>query len=100
MARSSQLTTPEAFPTQSPQPSGDYSYTLEIVMNMQLAMGKLIEAVEGLKMETKEHRTDLKTVEKEIHGAKVAIRVLIAAFLAFSGLLGWVITTYILATHK
>jgi len=99
-ARSNKPTTPEDFPTQPPPPSGDYSYTLEIVMNMQLTMGKLMEAVEGLKGESKDHRSDLKNIEKEIHGAKVAFRVLAALFVAFCALAGWAVTTYIAATHK
>lgn len=101
MVRSNKPTTPEDFPTQSPvQPSGDYTYTLEIVMNMQLAVGKLIEAVDSLKADSKEHREALKNIEKEIHGAKTSFGVLIAVFVAFAGLVGWAITTYITATHK
>jgi len=38
--KSTNLTTPEAFPTTAPQlPSGDYSYTLEVVMAMQATLG-------------------------------------------------------------
>lgn len=33
-------------------PSGDFSYILEIVMNMQSSMGKLIEAVDSLKAQS------------------------------------------------
>jgi hypothetical protein len=100
MVRSNKPTTPEEFPAQSPPPSGDYSYTLEIVMNMQLALGKLIEAVDGLKADSKEYRNSLKTIEKEIHGARTSFRVLIGVFVAFAALIGWAITTYISATHK
>jgi len=101
MVRSNKPTTPEDFPAQSPpQPSGDYSYTLEIVMNMQLGMGKLIEAVDALKADSKEHREALREIDKEIHGAKVSFRVIIGVLLAIVGLIGWGITTYISATHK
>jgi hypothetical protein len=69
-------------------------------MNMQLAMGKLIEAVDGLKTDSKEHREALKNIEKEIHGAKVSFRVIIGVLLAIAALVGWGVTTYISATHK
>jgi hypothetical protein len=69
-------------------------------MNMQLAMGKLIEAVEGLKADSKEHRADIKGIEKEIHGARMTFRVLIGVFLALGALVGWAVTTYVTATHK
>ena len=98
-ARTDKPTTPEGFPTQSPQPSGDYSYTLEIVMNMQLALGKLIEAVDSLKADSREHREALKNIEKEIHGAKMSFRFLIGVFVAFAAVVGWIVTTYI-SVHK
>jgi hypothetical protein len=93
-------TTPEEFPTTSPPPSGDYSYTLEIVMQMQVTMGKLLEAVETLKADSKEYRAELKTIGQDIHGAKVGFRWVIAVCMVFGGLVGWAITTYISATHK
>jgi hypothetical protein len=93
-------TTPEEFPAQAPPPSGDYSYTLEIVMGMQVTMGKLLEAVESLKSDSKEQRHEIKEIGKELHAAKVVFRVLIAVFLALGALIGWGVTTYISATHK
>jgi len=100
MVRSGKATTPEDFPTQSPLPSGDYSYTVEIVMKMQQSMGALTEAVQGLKEDSKKYRSELKTLGKEFHGVKVGVRWVIGVCLAFGGLIGWAINTYISATHK
>jgi hypothetical protein len=101
MTGSDKPTTPEGFPTQSPQqPSGDYSYTLEIVMHMKESMGRLLEAVDGLKADSKEYRSELKTISQEIHGAKVGFRWVIGVCLTFGALIGWAITTYISATHN
>jgi hypothetical protein len=87
-------TTPEDFPTTSPVPSGDYSYTLEIVMQMQTTMGKLMEAVETLKTDSREYRADLKRIGQEIHGAKVGFRWVVGVCVGFGGLVGWAISTY------
>ena len=98
--RSRNPTTPEDFPTTSPPPSGDYSYTLEIVMHMKESMGRLLEAVDSLKTDSKELRGEVSKLGKDIHAAKVVFGVvgtLIAAGVAF---IGWLITTYISATHK
>lgn len=92
-------TTPEDFPTTSSAPSGDYSYTLEIVMHMKESMGRLLEAVDGLKADSKEVRAELSKVSKDIHAAKVVggvVGTLIAGAIAF---VGWVIDTY-LNYHK
>jgi hypothetical protein len=63
-------------------------------------MGRLLEAVEGLKADSKEYRAELKTVGQEIHGAKVGIRWVVGVCVGFGGLVGWAITTYISATHR
>ena len=93
--RQGRQTTPEDFPVQSPPPSGDYSYTLEIVMQMQVTMGKLLEAVETLKSDSREHRNELKTIGQDIHGAKVALRWVIGVCVALSGAIGWVAKAYL-----
>jgi hypothetical protein len=102
--RSTRPTTPENFPTQSPQPSGDYSYTLEIVMHMKESVGRLLEAVDSLKADSREHRNELKVISQEIHGAKVGLRWVLGVCVAFGGIIGWAITTYIsissTAPHK
>ena len=72
---------PETTPPPT-QPSGDYSYVLEIVMNMQNTMGKLTEAVENLKENQKEQRAKLEHIGKQIYAAIVVI-VLIGSILGF-----------------
>ena len=70
--RGTSPTTPEAYPTTPPVlPSGDYSYTVEIVMNMQQTLGKLTEAVESLKEQSKEHGAEIRQIGKDVHAAKV-----------------------------
>jgi len=98
--RSNTPTTPEEYPTTSFAPSGDYSYTLEIVMQMQVTMGKLLEAVETLKADSKEHRKELKDIGKDIHGAKVGSRWVIGVCVALSGALGWIVKAYLDYTKR
>jgi hypothetical protein len=88
-------TTPEDFPvtSQSAYPSGDYSYTVELVGTIQHQLGKLTEAVESLKEKTNHHGDKIEQIGKDIHGAKVALYVvgiIVAGAVAF---LGWAITT-------
>ena len=87
---SRQATTPEDFPTTAPShlPSGDYSYTVELVGTVQHTLGKLTEAVEGLKEQTKQHSTEIRTISQDIHSAKTTMKVvgaILAAVLAFGG---------------
>ena len=92
--RSGNPTTPENYPTAAPQPSGDYSYTLEIVMNMQSAMGALTEAVSSLKSETKEQRSELRAMSQDMHALKVTGRVVTAMLTALLALVGWLVKIY------
>jgi hypothetical protein len=71
---------PETLPP--PMPSGDYSYTLEIVMNMQNSLGKLTEAVDGLKTRQAEQATKLDRMSHQIYAAIVVI-VVFGAILTF-----------------
>jgi hypothetical protein len=94
-------TTPTRFAETTPPqslPSGDYSYVLEIVMNMQVTMGKLTEAVEGLKNHAKEHGTELKGVAKDVHAAKVVIGVVGGLVILVGGIIAWLVNTYV-STH-
>lgn len=100
MARSNKPTTPEEFPTQAPAPSGDYSYTVEIVMNMQRSMGALTEAVNSLKEDSKEYRADLKSLGRDLHDAKTLVRWLIGIAVGLGGIIGWAVNVYLAATHK
>jgi len=57
-------------------------------MGMQATMGKLTEAVESLKEQSKDHGRELKEIAKDVHAAKVVIGVvgfLIAAAATFLG---------------
>jgi len=69
-------------------------------MNMKESMGRLMEAVESLKTDSREYRTELKAISQEIHGAKVGFRWVIGVCVAFGGIIGWAINAYITATHK
>jgi hypothetical protein len=71
------LTTPESFPTTTPQlPSGDYSYTVELVGSIQHQLGKLTEAVSALSERTKGHGEKLDQACRDIHVAKVILTIL------------------------
>jgi hypothetical protein len=72
-------TTPSAY-----QSGGDYSY-MEIIMAMQNTMGRLTEAVESLKSQSKSHGEKLEEIGKDVHAAKIvgAFLVLVAGFLGF-----------------
>lgn len=85
-------------------PSGDYSYILEMVMGMTGTMGKLSEAVESLKLQTKSHGEKLERIGNDVHAAKVVVSVVGALILAAIGFVGWVAKAYLdylaTATHK
>lgn len=84
-------TTPEAFPTLAPHlPSGDYSYTLEVVMGMQKTLGELTQAVKTLTDQVKEHGNKIDGACKDIHAAKVVVGVLGAVTIAIATVLGFV----------
>lgn len=96
--RSSKPTTPENFPVPSPSPS-DYSYTVEIVMNMQTSMGRLLEAVETLKSTSRDQVEKMGALAQEVHGYKVGFAWIKGLLWTIAALLGFAITTYI-AYHK
>jgi hypothetical protein len=77
-------TTPTRLPETTPpiMPSGDYSYTVEIVMHMQRDLGKLSEAVEGLKERQSEQGHKLDVIGKQIYAA-IALITIIGAILMF-----------------
>ena len=87
-------TTPSHFPEVPPPqayPSGDYSYILEIVMGMQTTMGKLTEAVESLKEQSKNQAKEIKDVSRDIHTAKTTVKVVGAILAAALAFLGWAV---------
>jgi hypothetical protein len=71
---------PETVPP--PMPSGDYSYTLEIVMHMQNSLGKLTEAVDGLKKRQSEQAAKLDKMSHQMYAA-IVVLVLFGAILTF-----------------
>lgn len=81
---------PEIPPPQV-QPSGDYSYTLEVVMAMQGTLGKLTEAVESLKIKTESHSSKLEAIGKDVHAAKVVVGVVGALIVAAGAAIGFTI---------
>jgi hypothetical protein len=80
---------PTNFPaTNPPLPSGDYSYVLEIVMNMQTSIGRLTEAVDTMKVQSSNHDKKLEDIGRDVHAAKTTVKVvgaILAALLAFAG---------------
>jgi hypothetical protein len=83
--------TPEDYPVSSSQPSypsGDYSYTVELVGTIQHQLGKLTEAVETLKTKTDQHGKTLEDVGRDIHTAKTTLKIvgaILAGLLALAG---------------
>ena len=63
-------------PPEKPFQSGDYSYTLEIVMGLQVTIGQLKEAVETLKAQTKGQGEKLDRISHIIYGATAVVTVL------------------------
>jgi len=56
-------------------PSADYSY-FEIVMQLHATMGKLTEAVDGLKETQKEHSEKLDRLSHQVYAAIVVLTLL------------------------
>jgi len=96
--------TPGKFPDVLPRgghSTVNHDFTLQAVMHMKEAVGRLIEAVDTLKEQSKSNNQKLDEAVKDIHGAKVAGRALlwavgvtgtlIAGALTF---VGWAIKTY------
>jgi hypothetical protein len=82
-------------------PMVDYSFTLQAIMEMQKSVGKLTEAVESLKEQTRGHGHKLDQIGKDVHAAKVVIGVVGSLILVAAGFLGWIINTLFqyLSTH-
>jgi hypothetical protein len=80
------LTTPEGFPVNTPQqlPSGDYSYTLEVCMQMQKTLGQVEQAVKTLTEDFREERKKVNRLSHIIYAAGVVggIGLAILIFLA------------------
>ena len=93
--------TPEDIPVAgwSPTlPSGDYSYTVELVGTIQNELGRLTEAVQSLKEQSKEQSVELKAISKDVHAAKVVMGVVGSLLLLVFASIAWMVNTYI-STH-
>lgn len=95
--------TPEDYPVSSSSayPSGDYSYTVEVVMRMQATLGQLTEAVKTLQDQTKslqeqskDHSRELKEISKDLHAAKVTGKALLWVIGVVGALIGLVLSAY------
>jgi hypothetical protein len=86
----SKSSVPTKFPdTTPPLPSGDYSYTVELVGSIQHQLGKLTEAVSVLSERTKGHGDKLDQACRDIHVAKVILSILgglFAILVTFAGI--------------
>lgn len=92
--REGPTTTPSRYPEITPPqtyPSGEFSYILEIVMGTQATLGRLTEAVESLKEQSREHDKKLDQVRMDVHAGKTTVKVvgtILAVAITFAG---WVI---------
>jgi hypothetical protein len=74
--------------TNPPLPSGDYSYTVELVSTMNHQLGKLTEAVDSLKDQSRSHGQEIREISRDIHTFKVTATIvgaILAAAIAFAG---------------
>src|SRR5689334_7053124 len=90
-SRSRASATPEDYATtasSSVPPGADYKLTVDLVGSLQHELGKLTEAVNSLKEQSRDHGLELKTISRDIHTAKTTVKIvggILAALLAFSG---------------
>jgi hypothetical protein len=81
-------TTPR-YPETTPQmiPSGDYTYVLEVVMQMQKSMGQLTEAVGTLKESRSEQNKKLETITEKLEKINRKIYAALILLLAIGSVL-------------
>jgi hypothetical protein len=70
-------TTPSKFGETTPQtyPGTDYSFTLQAVMEMQKAIGKLTQAVETLTEKTNKHEEKIDKISHRVYAAAAIVSV-------------------------
>jgi hypothetical protein len=94
-------------PTSTPNPEGtphisypgaDYSYTVDLVGSINREIGRISEAIDSLKLESREQSRELSEVAKQVYAAKVVVSVLGTLLVLIAGFIGWTVTTYI-STH-
>jgi hypothetical protein len=75
-------TQPPDNPIPPPQqlPSGDYSYTVELVARIENQLGGLTEAIKSIKETTKEHGVELRAIGKDVYAART-VTIFVGAFL-------------------
>jgi hypothetical protein len=83
---------PGSLPESTPPryPMTDYSFTLQVVMELQKSVGALTEAVNTLKVQGEKHATKLDSISHRIYafGAIIAIVAFVANIFAPSLLAG------------
>lgn len=76
-------------------PSGDYSYTVELVGSIQHQLGRLTQAVESLTSKSGENEKELKKLSQDVHTAKTLVKVLGGLILLVCGFIAWTADTYL-----
>lgn len=68
---------------------------LRSALDIQQDIGGMKKAIETLESRTKRQEETLEAIGKDVHAAKVTMRVLIGLIVAAAAVIGWVLTTYI-----
>lgn len=72
-------------------PSAEYSYILDLVGTIHHQIGRLTEAVESLKEQSKEQGKELRDIGKDVHAAKFGLRIISAAFVVGGAVIGFLL---------
>ena|ERR1700719_3319309 len=87
---------PQRFGETNPQfPGQNYDFTLQAVFEMQKTVGILTEAVNTLKDQFKHHDEKLDKIGNDVHAAKVVLKIVGAAIVAFFAFCGWMIYEFL-----
>ena len=101
--RTAATTTPDDYPV-APPPSKlaavDHSFVLQAIMEVQVSIGKLTEAVETLKAQSASHGAKIEELGRDVHAAKITIRVVGVLLTAAIALAGWLIKSGITEVVK
>lgn len=81
-ARPKETTPPHPLQTTTPLPSGDYSYTVELVGTIQNQLGRLTQAVETLTTDSSELRKKVDRLSHIVYAAGV-VGTILAVVLGF-----------------
>lgn len=69
---------------------GDYSY-VELVSDIQNRLGRLTEAVESLKVQSKDQAQELRDIAKDVHAFKFGLRIIGAVLVLASAIIGFLL---------